>query len=307
MNIFLSWSGDTSKELAKVFNEWLPSVLQSIQPYFSPEIKKGERWFADVSTKLDTCTFGLLFLTKGNLKAEWIMFEAGALSKRLEQGRVSPILFGINATDLKGPLVQFQATPFNKDEIQKLIENLNECLGDHGLQPKVLSNTFEMWWPELEHKVTAIVNRKPSTPDRKIREDRELIEETLQLVRGIATASDSLSHRIKVLEKHTEVRRGTRVSPKFSYPISNLEELKEIWPHYLLEVRKNIGDVAVTYLINGVPTALTDTTATVTFPLEEEALRADKASEKFPYSNAFSNFTWRSRHLLFDWDPFIDE
>ena len=50
MRIFLSWSGSTSRDLAQTFSEWLPSVLQAIQPYYTPDdIEKGQRWLLDIS------------------------------------------------------------------------------------------------------------------------------------------------------------------------------------------------------------------------------------------------------------------
>ncbi|MFT5823965.1 MAG: hypothetical protein ACI8ZM_005231 [Crocinitomix sp.] len=42
MNIFISWSGDLSKKIAKEIKDWIPMVLQSAKPYFTPEdIEKG--------------------------------------------------------------------------------------------------------------------------------------------------------------------------------------------------------------------------------------------------------------------------
>lgn len=35
------------------------------------------------------------------------MFEAGALTKSLTVARVCPLLFGVEPSDIKGPLVQF--------------------------------------------------------------------------------------------------------------------------------------------------------------------------------------------------------
>jgi hypothetical protein len=48
-------------------------------------------------------------MTEENLTSPWIMFEAGAISKVVEEGLVCPIVFGINKTDLVGPLASFQA------------------------------------------------------------------------------------------------------------------------------------------------------------------------------------------------------
>ncbi len=159
---------------------WLPSVLQAVVPYFSPDIDKGARWATDIAEELDASNLGLLFLTKDNLEAPWIMFEAGALSKRLERSRVIPILLELEFADLKGPLVQFQATTFTKEEIHNLMISLNAYLEDRGLSSSILENTFEKWWPELEKGVFAAL-QKPASTETDIRPDRELLEEVVEV------------------------------------------------------------------------------------------------------------------------------
>ncbi len=111
MNIFLSWSGEQSKRIAELFNSWLPSVIQSINTFYSSnDIAKGKKWDYELSRSLDSCNFGIIILTKENITAPWIMFEAGALAKNIDTGRVCTFLFDIKDTDVVGPLASFQNT-----------------------------------------------------------------------------------------------------------------------------------------------------------------------------------------------------
>lgn len=65
MKVFISWSGDTSHRVAKIFRDWLPSVIQSVSPYVSSEdIDKGSRWSTDIADELDESTYGILCVTK---------------------------------------------------------------------------------------------------------------------------------------------------------------------------------------------------------------------------------------------------
>jgi len=90
MKVFLSWSGDLSHKVALTLRDWLPSVIQSIEPYVSSEdIDKGARWSTDIASELADSSYGILCVTKENLHAPWLTFEAGALSKTMDKSYVS--------------------------------------------------------------------------------------------------------------------------------------------------------------------------------------------------------------------------
>ncbi len=128
MKVFISWSGKNSAELAKVLHDWLPNVIQAVKPFFSTDdIEKGVRGNTSMAKELEDSGIGILCLTSENLESPWIMFEAGALSKKLDASRVCPILFGgVETTDLKGPLVQFQAAKFSEDEMRR-VWRIRQC------------------------------------------------------------------------------------------------------------------------------------------------------------------------------------
>lgn len=152
MKVFLSWSGEHSKQIASVFKDWLPSVIQSIDPFISSEdIEKGSRWNTEIAQKLQETSFGIIFLTKDNLNAPWLNFEAGALSKALNNSYVAPFLYDIKPSDLTdSPISQFQTTSFTDTDLYKLMETINNANGPENLLPRErLRTTFDIWYPKL--------------------------------------------------------------------------------------------------------------------------------------------------------------
>lgn len=195
MKVFISWSGQHSEKLGEAIRDWLPGVIQAIKPYFTPsDIDKGTSWSSSISNELSESKIGILCITKENIHSDWILFEAGALSKSLEKSHVCPVLFGVNDTDLAGPLKQFQATEFTRKDFSKLMSVINNCLGDHKLPPKTLESVFEKWWPDLEVRINSILS-EVEVSDKPIRSDRDLLEEILQLSR-LASEGGSGPQRI---------------------------------------------------------------------------------------------------------------
>lgn len=187
MKIFISWSGELSKNIAEIFRQWIPGVIQAAKPYYSPDdITKGTRWSSEISKELDASKIGIICLTKDNLESSWIMFEAGALSKNIEKSKVVPLLFGIEPSDIQGPLVQFQAAKFSKSEMKKVVKMINSELGETALAPDVIDSVFEMWWPKLESQIKEAEEKAKSVASKDLRSERDLIEEVLSLTRELS-------------------------------------------------------------------------------------------------------------------------
>ncbi len=186
MDVYISWSGKTSGELAKALGDWLPSVIQAVKPFCSEEdIEKGSRGNRIMDEELEKADIGLLCLTRDNLEAPWIMFEAGSLSKRLDMSRVCPILFqGLQKTDLKATLSNFQASLFNKGEMKKVVGMLNNQLGEDKLKSTVLDDVFDKFWPDLDRNVKTILSKSYKTAPKKIRDQRDILEEIITLCRS---------------------------------------------------------------------------------------------------------------------------
>jgi len=184
MKVFISWSGNNSKKLGETLRDWLPSVLQVVKPYFTPsDTEKGTRWNSEIAKELESSEVGILCVTRDNLHSDWVMFEAGALSKSIDKAHVCPVLFGIHNTDLTGPLKQFQTTEFDKEDFKKLVSVINNKLGENKLTVKVLDSVFEKWWPELKTKIDIIIKKFGQDDMEPVRTERDLLEEILNLSR----------------------------------------------------------------------------------------------------------------------------
>src|SRR3954469_20494730 len=80
--VFISWSGDTSRQVAEALKDWLPEVIEGIEPWLSTQdLTAGMRWGSELASQLERTDFGVICLTPDNLQAPWILFEAGALAK----------------------------------------------------------------------------------------------------------------------------------------------------------------------------------------------------------------------------------
>ncbi len=191
MKIFISWSGDVSHKVALVLHEWLPSVIQSLEPYVSSEnIDKGARWSTDISSKLEDSSFGILCVTEDNIDAPWLVFEAGALSKSVDKSRVTPFLFGVKNSDLQGPTLQFQSTSFDEEDVRKLVHTINGAADSDNLEEARLNDIFDVWWPKLYDKLSAIEVPKETKGQQKVTGSQEegvpssVLEEMLNLLRS---------------------------------------------------------------------------------------------------------------------------
>jgi hypothetical protein len=187
MKVFLSWSGDISHKVAMTFRDWLPSVIQSIRPYVSSEdIDKGARWSTDIAKELEDSTFGVLCVTKENINAPWLNFEAGALSKTMDKSSVSPFLFDIKRSEVNGPILQFQSTVFDKEDIKKLVHSLNKACKNDQLSDEQLEKTFNIWYPSLEeelNKIKKMDERVSEEAKPASIENPAILEEILELTR----------------------------------------------------------------------------------------------------------------------------
>ncbi|HET6231634.1 MAG TPA: toll/interleukin-1 receptor domain-containing protein [Longimicrobiaceae bacterium] len=186
MKVFISWSGPRSFKVAEKLREWLPDVLQEVDPWLSKaDIDAGARWARELESQLAETQYGILCLTRENQTAPWILFEAGALAKSVQDAFVCPYLIGFPPTELSpGPLTQFQAKSATRDETWELVQSINRALKEKALTPERLKRSFEKFWPDLEALLCSLPEEADAVVPR--RSSDEMVAEILSIVRTLA-------------------------------------------------------------------------------------------------------------------------
>ena len=186
MKVFISWSGALSHEVARLLSDWLPNVLQDVEPWLSSaDIDKGSVWFGQIRDKLAETAIGILCLSRENLAAPWVLFEAGALSKGLTTSRVCPLLVDILPRDLQPPLSEFNATLPIPEDMLKLLKTINAQKGEGKLTEERLQRSFSQWWGGFETDFKKVLSARSTAPLPKPRTTDEMVLEVLDLARSI--------------------------------------------------------------------------------------------------------------------------
>lgn len=163
LKVFLSWSGEKSNRVAQALRDWLPGVLQAVEPWLSSEdLTAGVRWVTALTKVLQETQLGIICLTRDNLNAGWLHFEAGVLSKASADSLVCLYSLDVPPIEITGPLSQFQAVQANKDGTFTLLRAINDLSTGPHLPESTLSRAFELWWPQLKALLSAI----PAVPSQ---------------------------------------------------------------------------------------------------------------------------------------------
>lgn len=221
MKVFLCWSGTRSKGVANALYEWLPRVIQALDPWISVDIDKGARWSVEVQEHLDNSPVGIVCLTRENIASKWLHFEAGALARSLNKTPVCTLLLpGLQPGEVPSPLSLFQHTTTSKTDIQKLVLVLNSAvakLKEKFLAARALDDAFERNWPDLEQKLRrlAAARSRPTVP-----------------VSGLGDLADEMSHQL------------SRAGVRFDAPtVASGASLSEAPLEVQLNVRRLLGEL----------------------------------------------------------------
>lgn len=187
--------------MAKVLRDWLPEVIQEIEPWVSIEdIAKGKRWSAEISGELDATGQGLICVTRTNQHEPWLNFEAGALAKSLTASQVRPVLLDVQPHEVTGPLAEFQATVAGDEEdMFRLVESLN-AVCEKPLRNDLLRKAYDRAWPDLNEQL-GLVRQAAAAAEASQSKSPAKRTPTGTQDRGIEDMFGEILDRIRAMER----------------------------------------------------------------------------------------------------------
>jgi hypothetical protein len=200
MKLFISWSGTKSNAIAAKLREWIPLVLYYAEPWMSDrDIHAGGRWSAELATKLQDTSFGIVVLTAANKDSRWVHFEVGALSKAVEEARIMPYLVDFDISALDQPLSQFQAKKASFEATWDIINSINNH-SDKKVAEARLRQLFDLAWPDLEKCISEAPTEENEDKVLVTKPTDEILEELVvsvkSLQRGLVNLEDLVRSRI---------------------------------------------------------------------------------------------------------------
>jgi hypothetical protein len=218
MKVFISWSGERSRKVAELLDDWLQCVIQAAEPWMSSkDIDRGALWFTEISDQLAGTGIGIVCLTKENKVKPWILFESGALAKGISSNRVCTLLIDLKPTDVENPLAQFNHTKPNRTGLWELVRTINVAPKEESLKESILEKVFDTYWPQFEESFKLIIKETPETEVEEIRSENDILIELLSSVRGMDKRMRMVENRdmhnlltiekLKLIEEDQELRK----------------------------------------------------------------------------------------------------
>jgi hypothetical protein len=213
VDIFISWSGDSSRATAEALREFLLSVFKGeVRPWFSPvDIGKGKLWSRELTTALERAQFGIICVTRTNRGSPWLLFEAGAIAKVINSSRVCPYLLDLKPGELSGPLSLFQLTAATRAETRLLLEQVNHQL-ERPLYKRTLHSAIDKHWLALSRRFSQIRRRtiSPHTTPESVREALTRLIPSLNSLEDFAALLHPADRKAPVKKIKRTPRRGKR-------------------------------------------------------------------------------------------------
>ncbi|AFR50124.1 TIR domain-containing protein [Gordonia sp. KTR9] len=205
LKVFISWSGDPSKDIALIWHELVNQLFDTVTPFVSDtDIEAGARGLDDIKNELDGTSFAIVVVTRANQSAPWLNFEAGAISRQMGSDydlRVAPCLVDFEkATELTSPLKQFQANLLNEEGITKILASIARAAD---VEWNTKAGIVAAVLPSFLERFLAIRDTAPP-PEVPKRSPDAMVEEVLELVRELHRESMGTTARAEAERSNSQ-------------------------------------------------------------------------------------------------------
>ncbi len=238
LRIFISWSGKQAETIGQGFREYLPDVVNAVDPFISgSDIDKGSRWDEVLTGNLQESPCAIVCLTPESLNAVWVAFETGAISRATggpesARARVWTYLVGLDKKDLQlSPFATYQSTASTEEETFRLIKSINQLSPDVVLADSLKRKFDLVFWPKFSDVLrTAREIPAQSIGTVKVSE-QDILSEVLLTVRSLQQDLRTGSLSVNVIDMSAEpatIRRGQTL--KLTYRIECWESVSDgVW------------------------------------------------------------------------------
>ncbi len=186
MKVFISWSGELSRQVALVWRDLVNLMFDGVVPFMSQmDIGAGQRGLPVIASELAHTKFGIVVLTQENEESQWLNYESGALSKNVddETVRVMPSLVDFaSAGEATGPIGQFQGKLLNREGVEEILIEIAQAANAN--EQTIRTRFRTAWDTEYESRFSGA--RKTHARVKGHRQQRAVIDEILTIVRGLA-------------------------------------------------------------------------------------------------------------------------
>ena len=160
--IFISWSQENSKEVAKALKNTLEKdVFDScaLECFVSDvDIASGEDWWITIQKELKACKIGILCMTKENLSAPWIYYEAGAMVAQSVSTiplLVSCDFHSLSSTPLKNQAIDF----YDQAKFLKMLCDIREKMGYNSLTDEQIKILGKAAYAQLKIELEPVLTK----------------------------------------------------------------------------------------------------------------------------------------------------
>lgn len=148
-----------------------------------------------VASQLEGIRVGIICLTAKNQSSPWLNFEAGAMSKLVDDSHVIPLAFDIEKGQIKNPLGQFQAVHFTREDMFDVASTINDAIAAPvPLTQAKLERAFDLAWPLFNTQIEKLRSEDLQDPlfEEPKRTPDDMLEEIVVAVRDQAASIEKI-------------------------------------------------------------------------------------------------------------------